>query len=96
MRQTAHPIEDLTRVEFPVPLLAHVSPTAVWLPHASYDALLWSATTGGVLLAGERPLSFETRTDCQVTVRTWVGCHGALRHGGMVLVPDLASGTFAS
>ncbi len=88
MRQTAHPIEDLTRVEFPVPLLAHLSPTAVWLPHASYDALMWSATTGEVLLAGERLLSFETRIDCQATVRTWAGRHGVrVRHGGMVLVP---------
>ncbi len=75
MQQTAHPINDLTRLELPVPLLAHVAPSAIWLPHASYDTLVWSSSTGEVVRAGERLLSFETLIDCQATVRTWATRH---------------------
>ena len=35
MQQTAHPINDLTRIELPVPLLAELAPSAIWLPHGS-------------------------------------------------------------
>ncbi len=76
MQQTAHPINDLTRLELPVPLLAHVAPSAIWLPHGSYDLLLWSSTTGEVVRAGERLLSVETLMDCQAAVRTWATHHG--------------------
>jgi hypothetical protein len=76
MQQTAHPITDLTRLELPVPLLAHVAPSAIWLPHASYDTLLWTANTGEVVRAGERLLSVETLMDCQAAVRTWATRHG--------------------
>ena len=80
MQQTAHPIEDLTKLELPVPLLAHLTPSSVWLPHGSYDTLLWSSTTGEVTRAGERLLSFETRMDCQGAVRTWATRHGIRVH----------------
>ena len=80
MQQTAHPISDLTRLELPVPLLAELAPSAIWLPHGSYDALLWSSTTGEVVRAGERLLSFETRMDCQADVRSWATQHGIRVH----------------
>jgi len=82
MQQTANPIDDLSRVELPVPLMAHVAPSAVWLPHASYDSLIWSSTSGEVVGAGQRLLSFATRMDCQAVVRTWARGHGIrVRHG---------------
>jgi hypothetical protein len=86
VQQTGLPVDDLSRAEHPVPLMAHVAPSAVWLPHESYDTLIWSATSGEVVRAGERLLSFRTRMDCQAVVRTWAHRHGVrVQHGGAAL-----------
>lgn len=76
MRATANPINDLTRLELPVPLLAHLAPSAIWLPHGSFDAVLWNAMSGEVVRAGERLLSVETRLDANDAVRTWATSNG--------------------
>lgn len=80
MQQTAQPIEDLSRLDLPVPLVAHIAESAVWVPHDKYDSLTWTSGTGEVACAGAQLLSFETLIDTAQSAGAWAKQWGRRFH----------------
>jgi hypothetical protein len=74
--QTQRTVQDLGRIDLPVPLLAHIEPNAIWLPHDRYDTLLWAPDFGEVVRGGERLLAMEPIEDAETVVSSWAAARG--------------------
>lgn len=55
----------------PLPLLARIEPSAMWLPRAAFDEVLWGPDFGEVMRAGERLCCLEPTEDAQPIVTAW-------------------------
>lgn len=55
----------------PLPLLAQLEPSAIWLPRAAFDEVLWGPDFGEVVRGGERLCCLEPTEDAEGVVAAW-------------------------
>jgi hypothetical protein len=78
LRHAMNPVANRTGIALPLPLLARIEPSAIWLPHARYDEVLWGPDFGEVVGGGERLLAVEPTEDAEPIVRDWAVAHDVL------------------
>lgn len=76
LARTMRPVANCSGANLPLPLLVKIEPNAVWLPHASYDEVLWGPDYGAVGRAGEQLLTLTPyHQDSKSIVRDWAARH---------------------
>ena len=72
--QRVENVEDHARVT-PLPLLAQIEPSVVWLARERFDEIAWGPDFGEVMHAGERLCCADTTSDFKSVVHEWANTH---------------------
>jgi hypothetical protein len=90
LKRTARPVQDLAgtagagsgsesgALSLPLPLLARLEPSVIWLAHGEYDEVLWGPDFGEVVRDGERLLALEPPPATEAIVEGWAAAHGVV------------------
>ena len=76
LKRTMHPVPSRAGVKIPLPILAKLEPNALWLPHATYDHVLWGPDFGELVRAGVRLLALRPATAAADVVASWAATYG--------------------
>jgi hypothetical protein len=68
-------IGETSGIAAPLPLLASIEPSIVWIARAQIDEVLWGPDFGEVICAGQRALCAEPTAAAEAIVNSWADAH---------------------
>lgn len=75
LAQTKHAGIGASTAGAPLPLLASIEPSIVWIARAQIDEVLWGPDFGEVICGGERVICADTTARFDDIVREWAEVH---------------------